>query len=118
MADRREFIKLDVGYLSNPKIVGLLVARRPFAVLLHVECMGYARQHRTDGLVPIAAARAAVIGSTPRDVAAAVSAGLLVDNDDGTVTVHDYLEHQESRADIEARTAAGRKAAEARWGNA
>lgn len=118
MADRREFIKLDVGYLSNPKVVALLVAGKPHAVLFHVECMGYSRQHRTDGVVPIAAAMGAVIGCKRRDVQAAVDIGLLVDNTDGSVTVHDYLEHQQSRAEIEAQSAAGRKGAEARWGNA
>ena len=55
--DSREFVKLDVGYLSNPKVVGLLVDRRPLAILLHIECIGYARQHRTDGVVPVVASR-------------------------------------------------------------
>lgn len=118
MADRREFIKLDAGYISNPKIVALLIAGRPRSVLLHIQCMTYSRQHRTNGIVPIAAARAAVIGSTARDVSAAVESGLLLDLGDGTVEVHDYLKHQESKADIERRSNAGRKGAEARWSGA
>jgi len=115
MADKREFIKLDIGYLSNPKIAGLLLARRPLAVLLHVECMTYARQHRTDGVVPAALALRAVIGATKRDLDAAVAAGLLVDLGDGTVDVHDYAEHQETREQIESRSDAARGAANARW---
>ena len=118
MRDRREFIKLDIGYLSNPKVAGLLVARRPFAVLLHVECMTYSRQHRTDGRVPTALALRGVIGATKRDVAACIEAGLLIDCGDGIVEVHDYLDHQESSEEIEARSEAGRIGAQARWGNA
>lgn len=116
MADRREFIKLDVGYLSNPKIAGLLIARRPLAVLVHVECMTYSRQHRTDGIVPAALALRGVIGATKKDLTAAIDAGLLIDRGDGTVEVHDYLEHQESAAEIKARSDAGRAGARARWG--
>lgn len=118
MADRREFIKLDIGYLSNPKIAGLLLARRPLAVLLHVGCVTYARQHRTDGIVPAELALRSVIGATKRDLTAAIDAGLLIDHGDGTVEVHDYALHQETREEIEARSDAGRTAARARWGNA
>lgn len=118
MADRREFIKLDVGYLSNPKVAGLLIAGRPNAVLIHVYCMTYSRQHRTDGIVPVALALRGVIGATKKDVAAAVDAGLLLNREEGVVEVHDYLEHQESAADIKARSDAGRAGAQARWGKA
>ncbi len=118
MADKREYIKLDIGYLSNPKIAGLLVARRPFAVLLHVECMTYSRQHRTDGRVPTALALRGVIGATKKDVTACIDAGLLVDLGDGTVQVHDYLEHQESAEQIGARSAAAVTANRARWSRA
>jgi hypothetical protein len=115
MTDRREYIKLDIGYLSNPKIASLLLARRPNAVLLHIACMTYARQHRTDGVVPTELALRAVIGATKRDFFAAVSAGLLIPRDDTTVEVHDYLEHQESAEQIAARSAAAVTANRARW---
>jgi hypothetical protein len=118
VTDRREFIKLDIGYLSNPKIAGLLLDRRPLAVLLHVECMTYSRQHRTDGVVPAALAMRSVVGSTRRDLTAAVDAGLLIDLGDGKVEVHDYAKHQETREEIEARSEAGRTGAAARWGKA
>lgn len=115
MTDKREYIKLDIGYLSNPKIAGLLVGRRPLAVLLHVECMTYSRQHRTDGVVPSALALRGVVGATKRDLSAAIDAGLLVDLGGGLLEVHDYLDHQESKAAIEARSAAAVKANSVRW---
>lgn len=118
MTDKREYIKLDVGYLSNPKIARLLVDRRPLAVFLHVECMTYSRRHRTDGVVPAVLALRGVVGATKRDLAAAIDVGLLVDIGDGLLEVHDYLDHQESKADIEARSDAGRTGATARWSRA
>lgn len=118
MADKREYIKLDIGYLSNPKIAGLLVDRRPLAVLLHVECMTYSRQHRTDGRVPTALALRGVIGATKKDVTACIDADLLIDLGDGSVQVHDYLEHQESSEQIGARSAAAVTANRVRWSRA
>jgi len=115
MTDKREYIKLDVGYLSNPKIARLLVDRRPLAALLHVECMTYSRRHRTDGVVPAVLALRGVVGATKRDLTAAIDAGLLVDLGDGLLEVHDYLDHQESKAAIEARSAAAVKANSVRW---
>lgn len=52
MADSREFFKMDVGYFDNPKVQSI-IDTNPQAVLLHMRCIAYARQHRTDGLVPL-----------------------------------------------------------------
>jgi len=118
MTDSREFIKLDVAYLTNPKVVRLLVVKRPLAVLVHLECIAYCRRHRSNGIVPAVVAERAVIGATRHDVRAAVDAELLIDRGDGTLEVHDYLEHQQSAEQIEAASLAGKKAAETRWSRA
>ncbi len=118
MSDRREFVKLDVGYYDNPKVFGLLAAKRPLAVHLHLACIAMARQQKTDGIVSLAVARHKVVGCTQRDVEALMAAGLIYDLGDGRVEVHDYLEHQDSRAQIDARADAARTAAEKRWRNA
>ena len=117
MTDRREFIKLDVNYLDNPKVAPLVADGKVRAVLLHIECIAYSRRNRKNGIVPIAVVRRR-IGATKGDVDTLIAAGLLVDCGAGAVEVHDYLEHQESREQIEARADAARNAANARWGNA
>ena len=64
MADKRPFFKLDVGYFGNPKIQSLM-DDRPRAILLHLECIAYSRQHLTDGLVPVRIAMRTVCAKRP-----------------------------------------------------
>lgn len=113
VTDRREYIRLDVGYFDNPK-VGDAFDESPLAVILHIASMAYARQHRTDGVVPIKRLLRKV-GATENDARILLEAGLWVDARGGQVRVHDYAKHQETKEQIEARTNAARKANRARW---
>lgn len=113
MADKRAYFKLDVGYLTNPKVAAV-AAQRPTAILLHIGSIGYAAQHLTDGVVPVALVLR-LTGATRRDADALVGAGLWADLGDGNVQIHDYLEHQRSAAQAKAAEASGKKAALARW---
>lgn len=113
VSDRREFIRLDVGYFDNPK-VGEALDVSHAAVVLHIASMAYARQHRTDGVVPAKRVMRKV-GATQEDAQTLLDAGLWHQLDGGKVEVHDYAKHQETREEIEARSAAAKKAIHTRW---
>ena len=113
MADKRAFFKVDVGYLMNPKIAAL-AAESPTAVLLHLAAIGYAAQHLTDGVAPLALVQR-IAGATERDAELCFKRSLLIDRHDGDVEVHDYLEHQRSAAEAKRLSDAGKKGAESRW---
>lgn len=116
MPDKRAYFKLDVGYLSNPKIASLL-DNHPRAILLHLECIAYATQHLTDGLVPMRLAmRLACAEQCDLDLL--LQCGLLLAVDESNIAVHDYLEHQRSASEVKAAADKGKRAAEARWTNA
>lgn len=113
MADKRAYFKLDVGYLTNPKVAAV-AAESPTAVLLHIEAIAYAAQHLTDGVVPLALI-VRLAGATKGDAELLIRAGMLIDLGDGDVEVHDYLEHQRSAAEVKGSTDKARRAAHARW---
>jgi len=116
VTDKRAYFKLDVGYLSNPKISALL-DEHPRAILLHLECIAYATQHLTDGVVPMRLAMRLAC-SMQCDLDLLLQCGLLVDIGGGNVEVHDYLEHQRSAADVKTASDKGKRAAAARWEDA
>ena len=92
----------------HPKVVGL--SDRAFR--FHVTYICYCGEYLTDGLVPKK--------EIPRRVAAElIAAGLWKDKNRNEYEIHDYLEWNQSRAQVEAlrgkRAAAGLKGAETRW---
>lgn len=116
MADKRAYFTLDVGYLMNPKIAPLLDTQ-PRAVLLHIQCIAYSAQHLTDGVVPmLLAMRLACAEQCHMD--ALVRCGLLDDLGNGTVAVHDYLEHQRSASAVKSASDKAKRAAQSRWNDA
>lgn len=116
MADKRAYFKLDVGYLSNPKVSALL-DEHPRAILLHLECIAYSAQHLTDGLVPMRMAmRLACAEQCDLDLL--LRCGLLECVNETQVLVHDYLEHQRSASETKTASEQGKRAAQARWTNA
>lgn len=114
MADKRAYFKLDVGYMSNPKVLTVL-DESPTAVLLHVASIGYAAQHLTDGVVPVKALLR-MTGATQEDAALLFDAGLWIDGPSaGKAEVHDYLQHQRSAAEVKGASEKAKRAASARW---
>lgn len=89
------------------------------ALGVYVLCLGYCDRQRTDGAITASAMRRVV--ALGQDVTAEINelvrVGFLEHTEDG-YEVHDYLEWQRSREEIEAATEqrrqAGRKSAEAR----
>ena len=123
--DSRVFFKVDVGYFRNPKVLPLLEENHD-AVLIHLAAIAYAREHLTDGIVPIRRVMADVMTTPcgshcgtqcepqcPRILL--VQNGLIEDVDARTIRVHDYAEHNQTAADVEKSRAAGQKGAAARW---
>lgn len=126
MADKRAFATFDVGYFDNPKLEAMLVAM-PRALLMHMRSILYASQHLTDGEVPPALMQMRVGGST-EDTEALIEAGVwhrpghdcpeCPQPSDKRVYVHNYLEHNRSKADAKRLSERAAKAADTRWGNA
>lgn len=114
MADKRAYFKLDVGYMTNPKVLAVL-DESPTAILLHIASIGYAAQHLTDGIVPVKALLR-MTGATADDADLLLAAGLWVDGPTGgKAEVHDYLEHQRSAAEAKGASEKAKRAASARW---
>ena len=99
------WIRFEDNFPEHPKVLALSDA----AFRLHVRAIGYAARHLTDGRVTYA-----VVSSLSRRASLSeelVTAGLWERSDDG-FCVHDYLNYQPSRAEVEAtrkqRASAGR----------
>ena len=112
MADKRFYIKLDVGYFDNPKVA---TVTRPTALLLHIASIAYSRRHLTDGRIPVELLIRQTIGAKQADADALFAAGMWVDLGDGWAEVHDYAEHQQMSGAIDAASKRGKSAAHARW---
>lgn len=114
MADKRAYFKLDVGYMSNPKVLAVLDESSD-AILLHIASIAYSAQHLTDGVVPVKALLR-MTGATHDDADLLLAAGLWEPGPTGgEAEVHDYLEHQRSSAEAKGASEKAKRAASARW---
>lgn len=103
------WVKLDTGYLANPKLRGI----SDKAILLHLSSILWTADHGTDGNVPSASLRTVASRVTGRPERARrwanelVANGLWDLNGDGW-HVHDFEVHnrQALRANVEANRAA------------
>lgn len=107
-----EYIRVDVLLPEHPKIEGL--TDKAFRALVTLWC--YCGRQRTDGIVT----RRQWEAWPPKVRAELVTAGLARPLGTGDSHVmHDFLEHQRSREEIDElsarRSEAGKKAAAARW---
>ena len=113
MADKRAYFKMDVGYLTNPKVADVAI-ESPTAVLLHIGSIAYSAQHLTDGVVPVNLLLR-LTGSTKKDAQQLYNSGLWRDLGNGSAEIHDYLEHQRSSEEVKAASEKAMRAADARW---
>lgn len=114
MADKRAYFKMDVGYMSNPKVLGVL-DESSSAILLHIASIAYATQHLTDGVVPVKALLR-MTGASEADAELLVAAGLWVEGPTGgRAEVHDYLQHQRSASEVKGASEKAKRAADAKW---
>jgi hypothetical protein len=103
---QEDMARLDTGWHAHPKIVGLGWA----AMGLHCWSISYSDFHRTDGFVPIGAWPS--LPGTRQAVHTLQTMGLW-EPVVGGYMVHDYLDYNRSRADIEALEVARRAAGQA-----
>lgn len=116
MADKRLWFKLDVGYIDNPKI-SELVDDHPRAIVLHLACIAYAKQHGTDGRVPMRLAMRRACAEQC-DLDACIELGIIRMDGDAHLMVHDYTRHQGTAEADQTRSDKARRAAQARWDRA
>lgn len=108
------WVRIEDGMVEHPKIAGL--SDRAFR--LHVEAICYSTRMLTDGEISVGIARRL---GTPKSVKELVTAGAWDELVDGGYQIHDYLDYQLSREEVETlreqKAAAGRAGAKARWGD-
>lgn len=90
--------RIDDGFYDHPKL-DALGRDRLSAVGLHWLAVSWSNRWLTDGA--ITRERVAKLGGTPRLADALVSAGLW-DRDGDDYRIHDFLDFNESKADVEA----------------
>lgn len=121
------WVKIDDGFCTHPKIL----AAGPLAALLQIRAICFASQHQTDGIIPRSA-----LGLLTHDFSSIalddhqcqademdwsrimLERGLW-DLHDGGFAIHDYLEWNLSKKDLEnfkeQKSKAGKKGMKARW---
>lgn len=97
------FVKIDEKLPRHPKVLTAM-ALHSGAFGLYVASICYANEHRTDGLILHSALGALLPGvPRPKPVATALVSARLWDPLEGAWLIHDYLEHQASASQIEAK---------------
>lgn len=96
--DEREFIFIHDGMPDHPKVEGL--SDKAFRLLVSSWC--WCARQRTDGRIIASSWKKR---STPAARRELLDAGLVHDDGNGGVIMHDYLDHQRSAADIAAQKA-------------
>lgn len=104
--DPRTYVRIHDGMPDHPKVDGLSDAA--FRLLITMWC--WCGRHLTDGLVPAATWEKR---GKERIRAELVTAGLVDLREDGSVSMHDYTDHQRTAEEVkqlrDARREAGRK---------
>lgn len=97
------WLRIDDRAMNHPKIAGLPDG----AFRLWVEGLAYCQSFLTDGAIPTSAYKG-IRAYSPKRRDALIAAGLWIPADDG-VTVHDYLQWNDSRAQVEEARAKARE---------
>lgn len=92
--DKRPYIALVDTFPENLKTVDL--TDKAFRHVIELWC--YCSRGKTDGVVPKSVLRRM---TTPATLKQLKQAGFIEDNNSSSVTMHDYLKHQWSKAEIE-----------------
>lgn len=100
--DTRLFARLDLDYADHPKIIVLSDA----AFRAHIEMILYSRKHMTDGRIPKQIAKRFGSESLSELLANDEQTPSLIENEDGSYTLHGYADMNETKAEITARSRA------------
>ena len=93
------FARLALDYFDHPKIGAL----SPAAICAHLEMIVYSRRYLTDGRIPNRVANRFGSDSLSELASNDPERPSITIHDDGSLTVHDYAEYQETKDQVEAR---------------
>jgi hypothetical protein len=111
-----QWLRLDVAAFRHPKIQHARTLGGDRAVLLWLQGLAYSVEYLSDGWVP--PDMPATSGHTAKAVRALERAGLWIPvevDDCGGWLIHDYTDHQITRAEWHAKIQQRRDAARKRW---
>lgn len=122
-SDSRLWAKVDLGYLTNPKMSDVLDASSN-APLMHLASILHCAQHLTDGHAS-ARAMMRIVGGSADDIELLVKSGLWHEPgheceecpqpEEGRIYVHNYLNHNVSSEKVNKKSEQASLAAKARW---
>lgn len=98
------WVRLDESFADHPKIE----RAGPLAAWLHVAALCYCSRHLTDGRIPKPKAHRLVDIPDPADHVSALLREGIWTEDGPDYVIHDYLDYQPSRQDVEAERSAAR----------
>lgn len=99
------WVRIDDQLPDHPKLARISARIVPHAGWLHVCALCYCSRHLTDGFVPDGIIPRLVTFGTQQSLAALQESGLW-ERTDGGYLLHDYLEYQPSREQVQAQRAA------------
>lgn len=112
------WVKLSDDFTDSPKLASIEPTSRPFAIELYIAALCYCGRVLTDGFVPRGQIGRLVDFTAsnvdPYAIAADLVAAGLWETAETGYTIHDYLEYQPSREQVEAKRATTR-ARVTRW---
>ena len=104
------WVRIDDAFPGHPKVASICVAKRPFAVQLHINALCWSNAYLTDGRIPIEHVH--VLGSdipiaspttAPLEIAEVLVAAGMWERDGNSFRIHDFHDFQPSRRQVEAR---------------
>lgn len=110
----QRWIRLDVGFARNPKVLALLAAGQDRAAITYVFGLLYSGEQGSQGFIPTSALLAMYASTKEAD--ALCEAGLWVSVDGGW-QMRDWREYQSHLDSMQKRSESARKAAQKRWAN-
>ena len=112
------WVKISDDFTDSPKLAAIEATSRPFAIELYIAALCYCGRVLTDGFVPRGQIGRLVDFEAsdvdPYAIAAELVAAGLWETAETGYTIHDYLEYQPSREQVEAKRATTR-ARVTRW---
>lgn len=106
------WIRLDTGFPSNPKILGLIADRKRAAAFGYVCALAWSGGQGTDGFIPGVAL--SQMHLNPESALSGVRAGLFIPVLGG-FQINDWAEYQQTTAETAERSAKAQAAARIRW---
>lgn len=111
------WVRIDDGFADHPK----MIEAGAEGIALQIAALCYSNRHQTDGKVPRKRVKSLIeIKQISRVIARLLELGIW-EEVDGDYIIHDYLEYQPSRAEMDAardkKARAGKAGAAARWGS-